>query len=98
MPIQPVHQPPYVGKSDQSTCKGQAASMLAEKQLPTPQKQSRIQKHPSRRPPLGCETDASGRRAKISKLPACGALAICAKAMYSGRNTDRPMGRFRRRK
>jgi Protein of unknown function (DUF1244) len=52
--------------------KGKAASMLAEKQLPTPQKQSRIQKHPSRRPPLGCETDASGRRAKISKLPARG--------------------------
>jgi Protein of unknown function (DUF1244) len=26
--------------------KGKAASMLAEKQLPTPQKQSRIQKHP----------------------------------------------------
>jgi hypothetical protein len=40
MPIQPVHQPPYVGKSDQSVCKGQAASMLAEKQMPTPQKQS----------------------------------------------------------
>jgi hypothetical protein len=24
MPIQPVHQPPYMGKSDQSACKGQA--------------------------------------------------------------------------
>jgi hypothetical protein len=29
-----------MGKSDQSVCKGQAASMLAEKQMPTPQKQS----------------------------------------------------------
>jgi hypothetical protein len=40
MPIQPVHQPPYVAKSDQSVRKGQAASMLAKKQLPTPQKRS----------------------------------------------------------
>src|SRR5208282_4878645 len=24
MPIQPVHQPPYMGKSDQSACKGQS--------------------------------------------------------------------------
>ena len=72
MPIQPVHQPPYVGKSDQSVCKGQAASMLAEKPLPTPQKQSTHSEAPEQTALWVAKTDAPGRRAKISKLPACG--------------------------
>jgi hypothetical protein len=97
MPIQPVHQPPYMGKSDQSACKGQAASMLAEKQLPTPQKQSRIQKRPSRRP-SGLRNLRTGSACQNLQTPCPWALAICAKAMYSRRHTDRPMGRFRRRK
>ena len=68
MPIQPVHQPPYVGKSDQSVCKGQAASMLAEKQLPTPQKQSTHSEAPEQTA-SGLRNDAPGRRAKNLQTP-----------------------------
>jgi Protein of unknown function (DUF1244) len=77
--------------------KGKAASMLAEKQLPTPQKQSRIQKHPSRRP-SGLRNRRIGSACQNLQTPCPWALAICAKAMYRRRHTDRPMGRFRRRK
>ena len=87
MPIQPVHQPPYVGKSDQSVCKGQAASMLAEKQLPTPEKQSTHSEAPEQTA-LWLRNRRTGSACQNLQTPCLWALAICAKAMYSHRHTD----------